>query len=631
MELSVEGSEQRSGARDLVGTGAASEDGGYLDPSLWTRLAEASSSEAFAAVWLEIQCRMIAGVERAVVVLGPAEKGPFTPVAFWPPESDIDVALSAAAELAMAQRKGSVRSEKRSDAAVGKPLDAVAYPLLVDEQLCGVAAVEIESGGEHRLREAMRQLQWGSAWLETLIRRRVMTPRSRLVTVLELVATCLEHERFQAAATALVTELATLLKCEWASIGFIHGRHTRVRAFSHSAEYGEKTNLIRGIGLAMDEAVDQQVSLVHPPLPDDTPRARHAHAELLKQAAIGALCTVPFGEGDKVLGALVLARPGGETFDARDVELCERIAALAGPVLEIKRRDERWLLRRAWDSARRYLSMLLGRGHVGMKLVAITLLATGIFLSIAEGDYRVSADAVLEGSVQRAVTSPLAGYIAEANVRAGDVIREGQLLGTLEDKDLQLERVKWVSQRAQRLREYSEALANKDRARVRILGAQVAQAETQIELLGEQIARTRMVAPFDGIVVSGDLSQTLSAPVERGQVLFEIAPLDSYRVILKIDERDVSQLQVGQSGQLALTALPGEVLPIVVEKLTPVSIAEEGRNYFRGEARVEEASAQLRPGMEGVGKIAIDRRSLAWIWTHRLTHWMRHWVWSWWP
>jgi RND family efflux transporter MFP subunit len=409
----------------------------------------------------------------------------------------------------------------------------------------------------------------------------------------------------------------------------MQGQHARVKAFSHSADYGEKNNLIRAIGLALDEAIDQQSAIVHPPLDGATPRASRAHGELLKLSGAGSICTVPFGEGETILGGVVLARPVERDFDTRDVELIESIGALAGPVLEMKRKDERWLLRKAWDSVREWLAKLIGRGHVGLKLITILLLAAAAFLSVADGEYRVTADAALEGSVQRAVTAPLPGYIAQANVRAGDVVSKGQVLSILEDKDLQLERVKWVSQKEQRLREYSEALARKDRAQVRILGAQVEQAETQISLLDEQISRTRIVAPFDGIVVSGDLSQSLSAPVERGQVLFEIAPLDSYRVILRIDERDVSQIEVGQGGQLALTSLPGEVLPIVVEKLTPVSIAEEGRNYFRGEARVETASEKLRPGMEGVGKIDIDRRSLVWIWTHRLTHWFRHWWWSW--
>ena len=52
-----------------------------------------------------------------------------------------------------------------------------------------------------------------------------------------------------------------------------------------------------------------------------------------------------------------------------------------------------------------------------------------------------------------------------------------------------------------------------------------------------KIARSRLAAPFDGIVISGDLSQQIGAPVETGKKLFEIAPLQSYRIILQVDEQ----------------------------------------------------------------------------------------------
>jgi hypothetical protein len=35
--------------------------------------------------------------------------------------------------------------------------------------------------------------------------------------------------------------------------------------------------------------------------------------------------------------------------------------------------------------------------------------------------------------------------------------------------------------------------------------------------------------------------------------------------------------------------------------------------------------------MEGVGKIEIGRRSLAWIWLHPLMDWLRIWSWRWLP
>jgi hypothetical protein len=49
------------------------------------------------------------------------------------------------------------------------------------------------------------------------------------------------------------------------------------------------------------------------------------------------------------------------------------------------------------------------------------------------------------------------------------------------------------------------------------------------------------------------------------------------------------------------------------------------------EAELTEPSAMLRPGMEGVGKVDIGRRSLIWIWTHRLFDWLRLAAWSWLP
>jgi RND family efflux transporter MFP subunit len=603
----------------------------YLEQALWSRLTEAPSAEAFAAAWLEIQCKMTGDVSCGVVVLGPPDKGPFLPVAYWPEESDVSLKLSNLAELVMAERQGAVRKGDTPDSGQNKAHDTVAYPLLVDAQMCGVVAIEIEHRSEEQLRSVMRHLQWGCAWLEVLIRRKTFTAKDRLVTVLELLAICLEHEHYQAAATAFVTELATILSCERVSIGRSSGSHIRVQAFSHSAEFGKKTNLIQVIGAAMDEAVDQQDALVFPSLPGSQPRATHAHTELAHKYGAGGICTVPLSENGKMTGALTLERPRGQSFDARDLELCRHIGALAGPVLESKYKDDRWLIVKIWDAAHDLLSKLIGRRHIGFKLASLAIIGLGLFLVLATGTYRVTAEALLEGTIQRVVSAPIAGYIAQANARAGDIVQQGDVLCTLDDRDLLLEHSKWLGQKEERLREYSKSLAEGDRAQVRILGAQIQQAETQIQLLDEQLARTRILAPFDGMIVTGDLSQSLSAPVERGQVLFEVAPLDSYRVILKVDEREISQIDIGMQGQLALAGLPGEKLPMTVEKITPVSVAEDGRNYFRVEAALQETTEPLRPGMEGIGKITIEQRSQAWIWTHKTGHWFRLWLWSWWP
>jgi len=237
----------------------------------------------------------------------------------------------------------------------------------------------------------------------------------------------------------------------------------------------------------------------------------------------------------------------------------------------------------------------------------------------------------VEPLVRRAVVAPFSGYVADSRVRAGDLVRGSQELCRLDDRELRLERLKWLAQHQQVLRQYQQAMALRNAAQVRILAAQVDQAAAQLELLTDQMERTRVLAPFDGVVVTGDLSQALGSPVERGQVLFEVAPLEAFRLILQVDERNVADLQAGQHGRMVLASFPGEELPLTVDKLTPVSTPREGRNYFRVEARLDKAPERLRPGLEGVAKVEIDRRRVIWIWTHELVDWLRLTLWSWWP
>src|SRR5262249_16661137 len=296
-----------------------------------------------------------------------------------------------------------------------------------------------------------------------------------------------------------------------------------------------------------------------------------------------------------------------------------------------QRREDRWLSTKVVEALHRELGGLLWPRYVARKSIILALLALGTFFATFRADYRVAATTVLEPEVRRAVLAPFEGYIADAPRRAGELVRGGEVLCTLDDRDLKLERLKWRSQREKYAKQYQQALAQRNAALVQIITAQLAQAEAELALVEDQLERTQLRAPFDSLVVSGDLSQSIGAPVERGKVLFEVAPLEAYRVILEVDERDIAEVADGQEGHLVLAAFPNEPLPFTVTKVTPVSTARAGRNYFRVEARLAQASARLRPGMEGIGKVAVDRRLLLWMWTHQAVDWLRLRLWSWLP
>jgi RND family efflux transporter MFP subunit len=588
--------------------------------------------------WLSWQCTMIAGTSHGVIALGMPDQGPYRPAASWPEGSDPSVALSKTAKAAITKRKGVVAELKSSNPHEGVDRDAIAYPIVVDGKLLGVAAIEVERQPNVRQKSVLQMLQWGAAWFQAMCAQQGQAQQQsaaaggdKLGMVLELVSTAVEQDRFQAAATAVVTELATRLKLERVSLGFIHGKHIKVRALSHSARFEGRQSLLRQIGATMDEALDQESTIVYPAASKTGLDVSRAHAELARLHGTRAVCTVPLSMDHEIYGAITFERPGQEPLEPELVKLCEQAAALIGPVLEVKRRDDRWLATKALDSLSHQAGRLFGRGHLVLKTVAVLLACLIAFLSVGNGQHRVAASAALEGTVERVAVAPEDGYVATASVRPGDVVKKGQELATLDSKDLELEHVKWTSQREQLAKEYREALAKFERAQVSILRARIEQSDAQIALLNEQLARTQIMAPFDGVIVSGDLTRTLGSPVERGQVLYKIAPLNDYRVVLEVDERDFSDVVLGQSGFLALAAAPNERLEIIVNKVTPVSTAEDGSNFFKVEASLASPPEHLRPGMQGVGKIEVGERKLIWIWTHRIVDWLRLWVWAWWP
>jgi len=454
-------------------------------------------------------------------------------------------------------------------------------------------------------------------------------PGPNSTRILQLLATVEAHESFVEAATAFVTELAITFGCERVSVGLSGRRHVKVEALSHATEFRANQGLLRDIGAAMEEAIWQGATLVYP-LPEGAqPRVDRAHADLAQRQGSAWIATVPLVKAGRPCGAITLERGRSEGMARADLALCENIAALLGPLLAVKRTlDRPWPAKLA-GALGEALTPLLGPGHVALKVgvgAALAVLVAAGFLPV---DYRVSAPARLEGEVQRVLVAPADGYLKHAHVRPGDRVKAGQLVAELADEDLKLEERKAQSEVSQLENSLGTALVKQDRSEVAIMGAKLDEARSQLELIQSRLQRTQVQAPFAGVVISGDLSQSLGAPVKKGETLMTVAPEHDFRVILEVDERDIADVKLGKTGFLALSALPGDTLPVEVNRITPVATTAQGRNYFEVEAKLKGKAGELRPGLLGVGKIEAGSRSLLWIWTHRVSDWLRLTLWSW--
>ena len=589
------------GARDS----GAHPDAPAGDAQAWAAFATAASDPEFCRAWLALQCAAIAGARSGLLLLRSPGAEAYVPAAVWPdPRRDVSY-LSEAAERALNARRGMVLGLDPAEREFVAPGSVhVAYPVETDGEMHGAVVLDVAARPEAQLQAVLRQLLWGAGWLEALLRRQGAGRESRTLeraaAGLDLLQAAQQHRELGEAALALVNELATRVQADRVSLGIVRKGGVKLQAISRTAWFDPNSQLVEAIENAMEEAVDQEAAIAVPPPPQSRGRVNVAHRDLAARASAAAVLGVPLASGGRAVGALLLER-------------------------------EQWLAGRSLDKLAGLRDRLFGPRHPTLKLAAVLAACVLAFLALAEGEFRISAKTQVEGATQRAVVVPFEAFLAQAQVRAGDHVRAGQLLARLDDRDLQLERVRWASEEEQSERKYRDALAKRDRVASRILAAQVAQAQAQLALVDEKLARTRLVAPFDGVVVAGDLSQLLGAPLELGKVLFEVAPLDAYRVVLQVDERDIAYVRPGEPGALALAGHSAGTLPFTVKAVTSVSTPRDGRNYFRVEAALEDAPPTLRPGMEGVGKIMAGRARLAWIWTRGFTDWARVAFWTWTP
>lgn len=591
-----------------------------LDQALWSRLNDDWSLAEFAKIWLALTVSQTGGIESGVVVILTGDD--FAPVATWPKAKPPGRDLASVVEKAIDTERG-VCVEA-----------SVAQPLMLDGECLGAVGLRFDSvRGDPA--EDLKKLMWNIGWLVSAIRAESARSESQDIknqsAVLDVVGAVLEADGLRATCLAAATVLARRLDCTQVAVAFLKRRKLVIEALSDVADNRMNTNYSQSLALAMSEVTDQQGSVLYPPREGQPYVVATKHAELVRARNSGDVLSIPLFSRDRVIGAVHLEKPSKSSFGHAEIVIAEATAAALGPIFAEKLLTNRNALRTMSDALLRQTGRLLGPRYLGRKMAVLVLAALIATVWFVKGDFRVAAQSEVEGQVVRSLVAPFDGHIYEQYARAGDVIKKAAPLARLDERDLQIEYLRWTTDLGRYQGEYDRALADRDAAAAKIAEAEIAQSRAKAELVKLQLERAVLVAPFDAVVIEGDLSQSLGVAVRRGEQLFRLATLDSYRVTLEVEERDLNEVQVGQLGNLVLTSLPEERFGFAVTQITPRLEAAEGRNFALVEARLTEVSDQIRPGMRGIAKIDIEERRLIDIWSRPIIDWFRLALWRWLP
>ena len=494
-----------------------------------------------------------------------------------------------------------------------------------------VATLLLSEVSESIAREALLRLRLAADVPESYqmhqAGRQATADVNKLAVAHDLMVAVNTEKRFLATALAFCNGLATSFRCQRVSLGWLEGGYIRLRAISRTEKFDRKMAAVISLEAAMDEALDQDEEILWPVTEGATVVTRD-HERFANQSAPGNVCSLPVRLDGKGVAVVTCERLEG-AFTAAEIEQMRLCCDQATRRLADLQRQDRWFGARLAAWWKEWLALLVGPRHTWAKvtsLLAVIGLAALFFVRLP---YRVEGNFVLKSDDVSFRTAPFDGYIDQVYVRPGDAVKAGDKVLKLVTRELEIEEFAALADCGRFQREAEKARATNGLAEMRVALALADQSKARLDLVRYRLAEATLKSPFDGVIVEGDLRERLAAPVKQGDSLLKIARIDHLYAEVEVNERDVHEILDAQDGEIAFVSQPKLGFPVRIVKLEPAALPRQEGNVFllRCEFQKRGIEKWWRPGMSGLCKLNIERRTLWWILTHRTVDFLRMKLW----
>lgn len=398
-------------------------------------------------------------------------------------------------------------------------------------------------------------------------------------------------------------------KAQRVILGLQQGKHCRVESISDVEHFKPQAELVH-----VSEALMKSTLLLKTPLTADN--ENYEIKKLLKITGMQSLLSIPlpkFPEG--FAGVLIIL---WEQKDQQiQIDEWKTLApALGMTTIALKRARPHWWERLKYDTP----------SQRKRRLLKLSLWLSFILIMFIPVPHRVAGFVTLEPTVRRFVNAPFDAILKHAFHLPGDHVQNGQLLAELDGKEIewQLSGLKAEKSRAQKQKDVSAAA--RDTSATQLAQLEIERIDAQLELLEYRLANLQIKSPLNGIVISGDLKRMEGSPLNKGHVLFEIAPLESMLVHMAISVDDIRYVSPNQRLSIIFDAYPNEIVEEKITKIHPRATIRDGQQVFILEANIENTTGRFRPGLKGRGRVYVGTETLGWVIFHKAWEHLFKWI-----
>ncbi|BBM85280.1 efflux RND transporter periplasmic adaptor subunit [Candidatus Uabimicrobium amorphum] len=443
----------------------------------------------------------------------------------------------------------------------------------------------------------------------------------RVAVAMELVNHAIREGDLYKSSQNVVEKLQKYLRCQYVAMGLIKNWGSRLIAISDSKKFDRRSNFVKKIEAAMQEAVREKRTILYP-LPKDshTLQVDVAHKELKIQTACDYIITVPMFNDKEQVFAVWMFLWEDLAPQQHDMNLIETITPHVADVMFLLRNTRGNLMMRSAKKCVAVMQRL--KTWVIIAAVCATLWGTQL-----PWNHYVRAKSQVVPLKRHSVAAPFAGILQSAFCKPGDFVKRNQLLAKLDDRELRLEYIALQQSLAATDKKLSLLFAQEQMADYHIAKVEKKKNEQRLQLLEYRLGHLEIRAPHSGILLQGDLQDFIGTPVSLGEVLFEVASISDLVIEMSVDERDVGYVRLDCPAELRVDAYPDKVWNSTVRYIAPSSEIKDGENIFVCEMNMGNKHEKLLPGMRGEVKILVGEEPLWWLWLHRPIAWFKTKVW----
>ncbi|MCA9151247.1 MAG: HlyD family efflux transporter periplasmic adaptor subunit, partial [Planctomycetales bacterium] len=429
----------------------------------------------------------------------------------------------------------------------------------------------------------------------------------RMAAVSELAARVGTADVAKAASQILSDQTRRHLSVDTVLVGLCHGPSIECKLTAVSdAEFAPDGPFSISAQAVLQECIARGEPILYPPTDSNSCGGMLAHQHFARLTQLPAIISSPLRDTTgRLCGAWAVAGPA-DAVHTREVRSFLRAAeSPVAAVLHLVMRSEKGSIQQAFAAGCRLARER--RGQTIMALVGLLVLVLCLPLS-----YQVKCDCTVEPVQRRFVAAPFAGPLEKSFVEPGDTVEEGQLLALMDGRELRMELAGIRADVHRATKERDGYLVTLDSGKAEMARHEVDSLQSRRELLEHRERNAEIHSPIAGVVVSGDHKDTEGMPLEVGQTLFEIAPLDTMVVEIGIPEEDFAYVRPGMSASIRLDAFPLRRLQATVVRIHPRAELRDDANVFIAEVKLEDTSIAFRPGMHGTARVKANRYPLGW-------------------